>query len=84
MADTKVGIVTHFFDKISVAIIKLNSGGLKAGDTIKIAGRGSELVQKLKSMQIEHENVDKVKKGDEFGVKVDQKVKEGDIVYKVS
>ncbi len=83
MADTKIGKVTHFFDKINVAIIKLDSGKLAPGETIKIAGRGSELVQKVKSMQIEHESVDMVKKGDEFGVKVDAKVKEQDIVYKV-
>lgn len=84
MADDKIGKVTHFFDKINVAIIKLEAGKLVVGDTIKVAGRGSELVQEIKSMQIEHENVDKVQKGDEFGLKVDEKVKEDDIVYKVA
>jgi len=83
VADKKIGIVTHFFDKISVAIIKLSSGGLKVGETVKVVGRGNEVVQEIKSMQIEHESVDSVKKGEEFGVKVDDAVKEGDIVYKV-
>ena len=84
MADTKIGAVTHYFDKIKVAIIKLTSGKLAVGDSIKIVGRGNELVQKITSMQIEHEAVELVKKGNEFGLRVDQPVKEGDIVYKVA
>ncbi len=62
MADTKIGAVTHYFDKIKVAIIKLTSGKLAVGDSIKIVGRGNELVQKITSMQIEHEAVELVKK----------------------
>ncbi|MFH1601857.1 MAG: hypothetical protein ABIB61_02780 [Candidatus Shapirobacteria bacterium] len=83
MAEEEIGKVTHFFDKIKVAIIKLDAGKLQAGDKIKIAGRGNEVFQEIKSMQIEHESVDSVKKEDEFGLKIDESVKEGDTVFKV-
>lgn len=82
MADTKVGKVTHYYDKLSVAVVEL-SGALAVGDTIKISGHGNEFTQKVGSMQVEHENVEKAKKGDLVGLKVDQKVKEGGEVFKV-
>jgi translation elongation factor EF-1alpha len=76
----EIGKVTHFFDKIGVAVITV-SAGLKVGDTIVIAGHNQEFEQSVTSMQVEHESVEKAKKGDEVGLKVDQAVKEGDRVY---
>jgi len=75
MADTKVGEIIHFYDKISVAV--------KVGDRIKITGHDKEFEQAIDSMQIEHESIEKAKKGDDVGMKVDQAVKQGDEVYKV-
>ena len=75
----KVGTVTHYYGKLGVAIIKL-SGTLKVGDRIKIEN-GVEFEQTVDSMQIEHEQVEKAKKGDIIGLKVPQKVKEGATVY---
>ena len=84
MAEEKlIGEVTHFFGHINVAIIKLKNGELKVGDKIKFSGHHADFEQEVSSMQIEHQNIDKVKTGDEFGIKVDQKVREGTKVYLV-
>ena len=83
MADKKIGKVSHYFDKISVAIIEL-SAPLKVGDKLKFVRKGEELFQQeVVSMQIEHQQIQVAKKGDGIGVKVDQKVHEGVEVYKV-
>jgi putative protease len=80
MEEKLIGKIVHYFDKIQVAIIEL-VGGLKAGDKIHIKGHSTDFEQDITSMQIDHENVDKAKKGDAIGTKVDQKVREGDEVY---
>lgn len=83
MADFKVGKVTHFYDKIGVAVVELN-GSLSVGDKIKFTRGGEDLFeQEVKSMQIEHEKKNSVKKGDVVGLKVDGEVKEGAEVYKI-
>jgi putative protease len=85
MADKKIGVIDHYYDKIGVAVIKLESGKLKVGDKIKVFDReGNELFeQEVASMQINGTSVDSVKKGDDFGMKIDQKVKEGYEVHLV-
>lgn len=76
-----IGEITHYYDNIQVGIIKMN-GSLAVGDTIKIKGNATDFEQEIESMQIEHEQVNKVKKGDMIGLKVKDKVREGDLVYK--
>jgi len=83
MADLKVGKVTHFFDKIGVAVVEV-LGDLSIGDTVKISGHNKEFTMPVESMQIEHEQIKDAKKGDTVGMKVTQEVKEGDEVYKTS
>ena len=82
MAELQIGVVTHFYNKIDVAIIKM-SAPLKTGETIKISGHDQEFTQVVDSIQVEHQKIEEAKKGDEIGVKVDQPVKEKDLVYKV-
>lgn len=77
-----VGKVTHFFTKISVAIVEL-TGTLSIGDKILIKGPTTNLEQTVDSMQIEHKNVQTAKKGDSIGLKVNERVREGDTVYKI-
>ncbi|MEM5804752.1 MAG: translation elongation factor-like protein [Candidatus Aenigmatarchaeota archaeon] len=77
-----VGKVTHFFPKVSVAVIKL-SDALKIGDRISIEGRGQIIEQAVESMEVEHKKIPAAKKGDEIGMKVNGKAKEGDDVFKV-
>jgi putative protease len=75
-----VGKVTHYFDKISVAVIEL-SGTLKVGDKISIEGATTNVKQTVESMQIEYKPVQSAKKGESVGLKVPDRVREKDDVY---
>jgi len=77
-----VGKITHFFPKISVAVIKLE-GELKVGDKISIEGHGNSFEQNVDSMQVEHKDIETAKPGDDVGMKTAEPVKEGDQVFKV-
>lgn len=79
--DKPIGKVVHFYDKLNVAIIDLSSGGLKVGAEVKFKKEDQEFTQKVESLQVEHESVDSVKKGDSFGLKVDKPIKVGTEVY---
>ena len=81
MDDEKlIGKITHYYNTIGVGIIEL-SGKLKVGDTVHIKGKNSDFEQPVESIQIEHDKIDEAKKGDVIGLKVKQRVKEGDEVY---
>ena len=75
----EVAVVTHYFTNIGVAVIKL-SADIKVGDTIQFQGSDTDFEQVVDSMQVEHEPIQEAKKGDEVGLKVKDKVKEGDKV----
>jgi putative protease len=77
----KIGRITHFFTKISVAVIELTEP-LSVGDTIVFKGPTTDFEQVVESMQIEHENVPSAKAGQSIGLKVAQRVRENDMVYK--
>lgn len=77
----KIGRVTHFFSKISVAVIELTTP-LSIGDTIVFKGPNTDFEQVVDSMQIEHENVEKAEAGQSIGLKATQRVRETDAVYK--
>jgi translation elongation factor EF-1alpha len=80
--EKEVGVVSHYFGRINVGAIELTDT-LEVGDMIHIMGHTTDFTQKVESMEIEHVQVDKAKKGDSIGIKVDEKVRDGDIVYKV-
>ncbi|MFH1347602.1 MAG: hypothetical protein ABIH22_02825 [Candidatus Margulisiibacteriota bacterium] len=75
-----LGMVDHFFGHISVAAIKIKAP-ITVGDVVHIKGHTTDFTQKIDSMQIEHQNVAKAKKGDDIGIKVKDKVRQHDIVY---
>jgi len=77
----EVGHVTHFFTKINVAVVEL-SATLAVGDTILIKGPTTDFEQVVGSMQIEHENIERAEAGQSIGLKVEERVREEDIVYK--
>ena len=83
MAEEKIGVVSHFFDKVSVAAIKLE-GDVKAGDMIHIKGATTDFTDKIKSMQINREDVESAGAGDEIGIKVPEKCRSNDEVFKVT
>ncbi len=81
--EKKIGVVTHYFGKITVAIIKIEEEGLKVGDTIRFKGHTSDFTQKVESMELEHKAIQEAKVGESIGLKVSEHVREGDVVYKV-
>jgi putative protease len=83
MKEEKVGYVSNYFGKISVAAIELTDGTLAVGDSILILGHTTEFETTVSSMQIEHKQVSEAKKGDSVGVKVPEKAREGDKVIKI-
>ncbi|MDH7516933.1 MAG: EF-Tu/IF-2/RF-3 family GTPase [Candidatus Thermoplasmatota archaeon] len=84
MVEEKIGVVEHFFTNIGVAAIKITDGNLKIGDTIHIVGAHTDLKQKIQSMQINKNPVQSVKTGDSVGIKLNDRVREHDVVYKVA
>jgi len=77
----KVGHITHFFSKISVAVVELHAP-LVTGDHILIRGPSTDFEQVVESMQIEHKNIQRAEAGQSIGLKTVQHVHERDIVYK--
>lgn len=84
MAETEIGKVVHYFDKIGVAVVAVTKGTLKVGDQIHIVGAGADFEQPVGSLQVEKEPVEELKVGKEGGLKVEQKAKEGAKVFKVT
>lgn len=83
MAEAKpIGKVTHYFDEIGVAIIKAGKA-IAVGDNVAFKGGKTDFIQTISSMQLDHKPIEKAKAGQEFGVKVDQEVRNGVEVFKV-
>ncbi len=79
----KVGEITHYYEKIGVAIVELDNT-LAVGDKIKFAKDGSDLfTQSVESIQVEHEKRDSAGRGEVVGLKVNEAVKPGTEIYKI-
>lgn len=77
-----VGQVVHYYGGLGVGIIKLE-GSLKVGDKIRVKGSTTDFVQKVGEIQVDHKEIEVGKKGQEVGIKVEDKVRENDEVYLV-
>jgi hypothetical protein len=77
----QVGRITHFFSKISVAVLELTAP-LAVGDRILVKGPSTDFEQVVESMQIEHKNIQRANTGQSIGLKTVQHVRERDAVYK--
>ena len=84
MGEEEIGHISHFFPKISVAVIQVTAGSLKVGETIRIKGHTSDFTQMVDSLQMEHLQVPEVKAGGSAGLKVKEHVREGDKVFRVT
>ena len=84
MEEEKIGNVVKFFAKLSVAAIEITKGTLKVGDVIHITGHTTDFEEKVESMQIENKSVEKAGEGQLVGVKVKERVRQNDQVFKVS
>lgn len=82
MEEMQVGKVTHYFPKIGVAVVDVTDGSIKVGDEIHIKGHTSDFRQKVHSMQIEHDKIHIAEPGQSIGMKVNEPVRQHDIVYK--
>jgi translation elongation factor EF-1alpha len=82
MPETEIGRITHFFDKISVAVVKL-TGELKIGEKIRIEA-AVPFVQTVGSMQVQHKAITGARPGDDVGMKVDKPCADGDRVIKLN
>ena len=78
-----IGVVTHYFSSLGVAVVRLQKGTLRTGETIRIKGHTSDFQQKVGSMEIEHRRIESAVSGQEFGMKVINHAREHDQVFKV-
>lgn len=79
--DIQIGKVTHYFDKLEVAVVEVMNQTLRVGDTVKVSGHDNEFTQKITSLQVEHDQLSEVAPGESCGMKVDKPVKAGDMLY---
>jgi translation elongation factor EF-Tu-like GTPase len=78
----RIGIVTHYYSHLSVAIVQLETGSLRVGDFIHIKGHTSDFAQPVDSLEIDHVHVNEARPGQSFGVRVKDHAREHDVVYK--
>jgi putative protease len=79
--DQAVGVVRDYFRKVGVAAVEVTRGTIKTGDNLRFLGHTTDLVQRIDSMQANHQDVLEASKGDFVGIKVADRVREGDLVY---
>jgi len=82
--EERIGSVIRFFDKTSVAAIKLDFGGLSLGDQVRIKGPTTDFMQMVDAMEFDHQQVQKALRGQFTGIKLSQPAKPFDLVYKVT
>jgi translation elongation factor EF-Tu-like GTPase len=83
MEEKKIGEVIKYFGKIGVAAIRLSEGSLKVGESIHIVGHTTDVTQTIDSMQIENQNAQEAGPGADIGIKVKDRVREHDVVYRL-
>ena len=84
MAEQLVGIVTHYFHGPSVAVVKLSDEGhIAIGDKLHFSGHTTDFTETVKSMEVEHQKVEKAGPGDEIAIKVVDRARQHDQVFKV-
>lgn len=84
MPEEKVGKIVKFFAKPSVAAIEITDGTLSVGDRVKIKGHTTDFEDTIESMQENNKSIEKATPGQMIGVKVKERVREHDIVYKIT
>lgn len=83
MGEQKVGEVVKFFAKPSVAAVKILEGEIRVGDRIKIKGHTTDFEDQISSIEIDNKPVEKAGPGQLVGIKVKERVREKDIVWKI-
>lgn len=83
MPEEQVAVIVKFFAKPSVAALEITSGSIKVGDVLRYKGHTTDFNEQVTSMEIDNQSVDEAKVGDLVGIKVQERVRENDKVYKV-
>ena len=84
MPEQEVGVIVKFFAKPSVAAISVKSGSIKNGDLLRFKGHTTDFNDAVTSMEIDNQKVEEANPGDLVGIKVKERVRENDMVYKVA
>ena len=84
MSEQQIGYVSNFYKNISVAAVEITSGSVSVGDTLHFLGKTTNFETAVDSIQIDHNSVTQAKKGDSIGLKVPDRVRKHDKVYKVA
>ena len=83
MQEIAVGKVSKYFGHVGVAALEITGAGFKTGDTLRFKGHTTDFTQTVESMQVEHQSVTEAKPGDSIGLKVKDRVRPHDQVFKV-
>ncbi len=83
MPEEQVAVIVKFFTKPSVAALEVTNGTIKKGDILRYKGHTTDFTEEISTMEVDNQPVDEVKVGDLVGVKVKERVRENDKVYKV-
>jgi putative protease len=83
MPEEQVAVIVKFFAKPSVAALEVTSGTIKTGDLLRYKGHTTDFTEEVTSMEIDNQSIEEAKVGDIIGVKVKERVRENDKVYKV-
>ena len=78
-----IGTVTHYYSHLGVAVVQINKGVLRTGDTVRIKGHSTDFTQQIESMEYEHQHTDQAGAGQSVGLKVADQTREHDILYRV-
>ncbi len=84
MSEKEIGYVSNYFSELSVSSVEITNGTVSVGDTLHYKGHTTDFISKVGSMQIDNEPITEAKTGDSIGVKVSEKVRKHDRVYKVT
>ena len=84
MPEEKVGVVVKFFAKPSVAAIEVTDGTIGQGDTLRYKGHTTDFTEKVGSIELDNQPIEEAKAGDLVGVKVKERVRENDQIYKIT
>ncbi|MFO7737595.1 MAG: EF-Tu/IF-2/RF-3 family GTPase [Desulfatiglandaceae bacterium] len=83
MSEQQVAVIVKFFAKPSVAALQVTDGSIKKGDTLKYMGHTTDFTEIVNSLEVDNQPVEEAKVGDLVGIKVKERVRENDKVYKV-
>jgi hypothetical protein len=80
--ERRIGVVTHYYDQLGVAVLALEDG-LSIGDIVHLSGHSTDFIQRVESIEIDHEKMQVVGPGADVALKVDEQVHRGDIIFRV-